>query len=286
MQSVSRSGIVAGVDEDVQKGSDPIGLVPAVRLTNLTCHYGVAPVIRDLTLEVPRGDLLVIMGPNGSGKSTLLGAMAGIVPPRRGTVHIFGKQRRSTPEVELACRRQCCYLPAESFLPNMTAAEWVVTHGRIWGVEDRRLLDHAARLLDLFELGTGSIGCLAASSGQRKKIALCSALVTDAPILLLDEPFAGGLDPSGIRALKRVLEALAENRDRTIVMATPVPELVENLARRVAILQGTRIAALATPGELCAQTGQSTLEAAYEQIAHPSDIDRAARYLAAEKGEG
>ena len=71
------------------------------------------------------------------------------------------------------------------------------------------------------------------STGQQKKVALSAALLTDTPILLLDEPLSGGLDASGILALRKVLQRLVANRQATVVMTSPVPELVEQLATRV-----------------------------------------------------
>jgi ABC-type multidrug transport system ATPase subunit len=66
-------------------------------------------------------------------------------------------------------------------------------------------------------------------------------LVTEAPVLLLDEPFSGGLDPSGLMVLRHVLQRLAASKEVTIVMATPVPELVEGLADRVALIRDGQI---------------------------------------------
>ena len=259
---------------------------PAVRVVNLTCHYGVHPVLRDVSLEIARGELLAIMGPNGTGKSTLLGAIAGVIPPWRGFVEVAGLRRRADPETELEARRRCAFLPAEEWIaPGFTAREWIVTCGRIWGVEDRRLMDHASRLLALFDLGDGRQSISAASTGQRKKIALAGALATDAPVLLLDEPFAGGLDPSGILALKRVLKELARRRDRTIIMATPVPELVEDLADRVAILGSQTLAVLDTPAELRRRSGAASLEEAYERLVNPASLVQIENYLEAERAE-
>src|SRR5437868_6538916 len=87
------------------------------------------------------------------------------------------------------------------------------------------------------------------SAGQQKKISLCSALVTEAKVLLLDEPFSGGLDPSGILALKHVLRRLAQDGG-TILMTTPVPELVDELADRLIILRDGEIAVEGTLHDL------------------------------------
>ena len=72
------------------------------------------------------------------------------------------------------------------------------------------------------------------SAGQKKKVALCSALVAETPVLLLDEPFSGGLDPAGIMTLKRIIQHHQRRKEATIVLTSPVPELVEEIQRRAA----------------------------------------------------
>jgi ABC-type multidrug transport system ATPase subunit len=141
-------------------------------------------------------------------------------------------------------------------------------------------MDHADRLLELFDLGTQADALISSySTGQRRKIGLCCALVTDAPILLLDEPFSGGLDPSALLALKHILQHLAARDDVTILMATPVPELVAEIADKIAILRDGRIIAFDTLANLARQTGCQSLDEIYQQLANPEHRDSFDRYL-------
>ena len=255
-----------------------------IDVVGVTHHYGVRPVLRDVSLQVYAGEVLALMGPNGMGKSTLMGVMAGLLWPVEGHVSIGGRRRRVDEATELAIRQDVVHLAAEPWVPSlMTGRAWVLATGRAHAVPDRRLLPHAERLIDVFNLSEqaeGNVGRY--SSGQKKKVALCAALVTDAPVLLLDEPFAGGLDPSGILTLKAILQRHAADRDRTVVMATPVPELVEEVADRVAVIADGRLAALATPDELRRQAGAATLAEAYERLVHPDTLAKLDRYFAAE----
>lgn len=235
---------------------------PLIQLDGVTFHYGLRPLLRDVSLSVGRGELVVLMGPNGMGKSTILSIMAGAITPLKGRVIVDGLVRRSTPENELAVRQRVAYLPDHPWVPlTMTGREYVVGVGRLYGVDDDTLFGHAERLFDLFQLTEKADSVIGAySTGQKKKICLAAVLATDAPILLLDEPFSGGLDPEALFSMRRVLQYLAERKDRTVVMTTPVPELVEGLAHRIALIDKGAIAVYGTPAELMAQTGAATLE--------------------------
>jgi ABC-type multidrug transport system ATPase subunit len=142
-------------------------------------------------------------------------------------------------------------------------------------------MDHVDRLLQLFELARqGDQPIRSYSAGQKKKIALAGALVTEAPILLLDEPFSGGLDPSGILALKGVLEHRTRREDATIVITAPVPELVEELAHRIVILREGRVAAFDTLEGLRRLTGcQGSLAEMLERLIYPETLKNLKHYF-------
>lgn len=243
-----------------------------IKLTNIWHHYGIRPTLRDINLTVAPGELLCVMGPNGMGKSTLLGVIAGILAPIKGHVEINGLRRRRSVEEEKKIREQVVYLPDTPWLPNNnTGREFILGVGRLYGVDEDRLFNHAQKLLDLFDLADkGDRAISSYSTGQRKKIGLCSALITDAPVLILDEPFSGGLDSSGLLALQQVLKHLAGRDDVTVVMAVPVPELVEDLADRIAIIQDGKILACGNVSQLRETAGtDGHLGDALERLIHP-----------------
>lgn len=255
-----------------------------IRVLEMTQHYGIRSILRDVTLDIHRGEVIALMGVNGVGKSTLLAAMAGVLTPQKGHVEIGGLRRRSTVEAEKAIRRRVAYLPATPWLPSlMSGREFIIATGRLYEVEDGQLMAHADMLLDLFELGPQADNTIRSySTGQQKKIAICSALITSAPILLLDEPFSGGLDPAGIFCLRKVMMQLAARADVTIVMATPVPEMVEDLADRVVIISGGTILTAATPEELKQRAGEgATFAEAIEHLMNPETAAKLGRYLEA-----
>src|SRR5262245_50539626 len=166
-----------------------------IDLVDVTQHYRIRPVLKRINLRIERGELAAVVGPNGMGKSTLLGVMAGVLQPQHGYAAIGGVRRRQSPQDELSLRSLAVYMPDHPWLPALrTGREFLLSVGRLYDVDDDRLMEHVERLLSLFDLTSQSDSPIRSySAGQQKKIALCTALVTEAPVLLLDEPFSGGL---------------------------------------------------------------------------------------------
>jgi ABC-type multidrug transport system ATPase subunit len=253
-----------------------------IRVQNLWHHYGVRPVLQDVCLQIETGELVVLLGPNGMGKTTLLGCLAGVLWPQRGHVEYDGLRRRESVDGERRIRQRVAYVPDDAWLPPLrTAREYLLGMGRLYGHDDFHIFAHAERLLRLFHLDQqGDNSMSSFSTGQRKKIALAGGLISEAPYLLLDEPFSGGLDPAGILAMKSVLAQLAQRDDVTIVITTPVPELVEELAHRVAVIRDGRLIHFDTPEGLRRAAGADiTFDRALQQLTYPDTLDVVSAYL-------
>lgn len=257
-----------------------------IDVVDVTQHYGVRPVLKHINLSIDRGELVVVLGPNGMGKSTLLGVTGGVIHPQKGYVEILGLRRRRTPEEEHEIRKRAVYSPDQPWLPaQRSGREFLLSVGRLYDLEDDWLMEHTERLLELFELAAKADHPISSySSGQRKKLAICSALVTDAPVLLLDEPFSGGLDPSGILALKKVLRHKVERQGGTVLLTSPVPELVEELASRIVILRDGEVLAFDSLDGLRRLTGcWSSLGEVLQRLIFPETVRNLERYF---KGMG
>jgi ABC-type multidrug transport system ATPase subunit len=253
-----------------------------ISLSGVTQHYGIRPVLRDIDLKIPHGRLTAIVGPNGMGKTTLLGVMAGTLWPQKGEVEIDGLRRRRSVEEELAIRRLMVYLPDHPWLPKeRTGREFLLAVGALYDVPPERLLSHVERLLTLFQLTReGDWPLRSYSNGQKKKVAISSALISDAPILLLDEIFGGGLDPAGILALKHVHKRLTKTEGRTVVMTAPVPEIVEELADEVIVLREGRVEAHDSIEGLRQRANcRGTLAEVLGRLIHPEMFDHVRQYF-------
>ncbi len=253
-----------------------------IELLDVTQHYGVRPVLRHVNLRIEAGELVVIVGPNGMGKTTLLGVAAGVLSPQHGAVRIDGRVRRSSETVELEIRRRVVYLPAQPWLPaGMTGREFLLAVGRLYDIHDDRLMDHVERLLKLFDLSNIGDGPIRSySSGQQKKLAIGSALITEAPVMLLDEPFSGGLDPAGLLALKTVLRHRVEHDGFTVLLTSPVPELVEEIADRVVVLRDGEVLAFESLEGLRELTScDGNLGKVLERLLHPQTVENLQHYF-------
>ncbi|TWT94861.1 putative ABC transporter ATP-binding protein YxlF [Botrimarina colliarenosi] len=258
-----------------------------IRVDSVWHHYGIRPVLKDVSFTVETGELVVILGPNGTGKSTLLGCLGGILSPIRGSIAFHGVNRRESVEGEREIRKRVAYLPDDAWMPrDVTGREYLIAIGRLYGVDDFRAFEHVNRLLALFHLGTKQDALIGGySTGQRKKLALAGTLIAETPYLLLDEPFSGGLDPAGIQAVKKVLKKLADDQGITVVITTPVPEIIEELADRVVVLRDGSVVAYETPAGIKQLAGESRLDDALTRLMYPETMDGIDQYMRDEHSE-
>ena len=197
---------------------------PILELDRLTVRYGGVAAVRDLSLEVRRGEIVGLIGPNGAGKSTTLHAIMGAVPVHSGDIRVAGRSVRGRSPESIA--RSGVALVPEG---RRIFAELTVEENLRLGLSGRRSRDGADEALEavyaLFpvvkEFGSRQAGGL--SGGQQQQLAIGRALVADPDLLLLDEPSLG-LAP---RIVDVVFDALAEIRRRGITVL-----LVEQRAQR------------------------------------------------------
>lgn len=253
-----------------------------IELTQVTQHYGVRPVLKKMNLEIRGPAVTAIVGPNGMGKTTLLSVIAGVLSPQHGKVHINGLERRSSAEAELEIRRNAVFLPDRPWLPkHRTGREFLLSVGAIYDINPERLFNHADRLFKLFNLTKESDWPIRSySNGQQKKLALASALITEAQTLILDEPFGGGLDPAGILALKHVLRRLVREQEFLVIISAPAPELIEDLADNFVVLRNGEVVAQESLDGLRRLTGMGgRLSDILATLTSPETLDNVENYF-------
>ena len=189
---------------------------PAIEVHDLTVAYRTQPVLWDVDLQLPEGQLIAIVGPNGAGKSTLLKAMLGLVPSVTGWVQIFG---------DTYARRRSWV----GYVPQRESVDWdfptsaldVVTmglYGRIGWLRRPRKHHRETALACLDKVGMREYAhrqISQLSGGQQQRVFLARALAQDADLYLMDEPFAG-VDAVTERAIVTLLQELRA-RGKTVV---------------------------------------------------------------------
>jgi iron complex transport system ATP-binding protein len=223
-----------------------------IALERVSVRYGDRPVVRDVSLSVPRGCWTLLIGPNGAGKSTLLSAVAGAAA-HAGCIAVDG-----TPLAELGWRaraRLLATVPQSPLLPpDMTVAEYVLLGrtphlgllGRP-GRRDREAVDESLGRLDLSALADRPLGTL--SGGERQRALLGRALAQEAPLLLLDEPTTA-LDVGRQQAALELVDELRRERGLTVLGAMHDLTLAGQYADRLALLADGRVVASGTPAEV------------------------------------
>ncbi len=249
-----------------------------IRVDAITKKFGRETVLDGLSLDIDEGELFVLLGKNGAGKTTLLKCLVGLYVPIEGTITIGGFDRRAE-HVEI--RRFTAWLADR---PNMywtfTGRGWLDMVASIYGVEPEKSSTQINQLLEIFEL-TEVAGKRIAyySNGQYKKLAIASALVTNARLYLLDEPFTGEIDPPGIAAVKEILGEMQRRRDITVVMSTQIADIAEPLASRVGVLHEGRIAAAGTLQELRERYRAESLEGVFNAVVETRPAERTRGFL-------
>ncbi|SDF83646.1 choline ABC transporter ATP-binding protein [Sulfitobacter delicatus] len=213
--------------------------------------------VHDCSLSVESGEILVLMGLSGSGKSTLLRAVNGLNPMVRGTVHVHAADWTCDVHASSAAelrqvRRECVSMVFQQFglLPWRTVRDNVALGLELSNVPKAERLERADRQLALVGLSDWAdrkVGEL--SGGMQQRVGLARAFATEAPILLMDEPFSA-LDPLIRTRLQDELLDLQRELNRTIIFVSHDLDEAFKLGGRIAIMEGGRIVQIGTPREI------------------------------------
>jgi len=219
----------------------------SIRLEQLTKRYDGKPVVSNVTLDVPAGQLCVLLGPSGSGKSTILRLIAGLAPPDGGRILLDDRDLQGVP----AQKRDCGFVfQSYALFRQMTVAENVEFGLRVRGASRAERASRRDELLELVGL-SGLGGRLPAqlSGGQQQRVALARALAHRPKVLLLDEPF-GALDARIRLDLRRSLHAIQRELAITTLFVTHDQEEAFELGDRIAVLDQGRLVEEGPPEEL------------------------------------
>jgi osmoprotectant transport system ATP-binding protein len=209
------------------------------------------PAVDALSLEVPAGEICVLVGPSGCGKTTAMRMVNRMTDISEGDILVGGRSVRERDEVEL--RRDIGYVIQQiGLFPHRSIAENIATVPKLLGWDKRRTIERVSELLDLIGLPADMGGRYPAqlSGGQRQRVGVARALAADPPVMLMDEPF-GAIDPINRERLQNEFLRLQAELRKTIVFVTHDIDEAIKMGDRIAVLQqGGILAQYASPAEL------------------------------------
>lgn len=210
-----------------------------IEVQHLSKWYGAHLAVDDISFEVQRGEIVGFLGPNGAGKSTTLRILAGFLGATSGHVRIAGHDIAEEP---MEARAALGYMPETSPLyTEMRVSEYLGFRAELKLVARaarKAAVARAMRDAGVEHVAGTPIGQL--SKGYRQRVGLADALVSDPPLLILDEPTAG-LDPNQIREVRALVRRLGQ--DRTVLLSTHILSEVEATCTRAIVIARGRLVA-------------------------------------------
>lgn len=217
-----------------------------IEANGISKFYNQFVAIKDVSFQIPKGQICAFLGPNGAGKTTTMRILTGFLAPSEGHAKIAGYD---VHQDRLKAAQTLGYLPESGPLyPDMTPLELLAFFGEARGLEPDYLKKRIATVVEqcaLTQVLEKPIGKL--SKGYRQRVGLSQALLHDPFVLIMDEP-TSGLDPNQIRDFRSHIKQLAQQK--TVLLSTHILQEVEAIADRVVFIANGRLVFDGTPAEL------------------------------------
>jgi len=232
-----------------------------LEVRNITKTYGPQKALDNVSLDIPRGQVVGLLGPNGAGKSTLMRSILGYLPTDGGTVTFDGMDVRDGGD---DLRSRMGYLPEHNPLyREMYVREFLDFIADLHGIKGRQArnakVEEIVTRVGLTPEAHKRIAAL--SKGYRQRVGLAQAILHDPELLILDEP-TSGLDPLQLKDIRALIRSFGKNR--TVILSTHIMQEVEAMCDRVIMIKQGRIVEDAPLDDLIAKGG---LEEAFNALA-------------------
>ena len=242
-----------------------------IKLVNLTKAYRGFKAVDNLNLEIRSGTIFGFLGPNGAGKTTTVKMMAGVLKPTEGQVLINGIDMGRDPA---EAKKGIGFVPDRPYLyEKLSGSEFLRFVGGLYGLKSHpRSEDRMAELLDLFDLSHWKDELIESySHGMRQRLVMCSALLHDPSVLIVDEPMVG-LDPMGSKLVKDLFKDRTR-RGQIIFMSTHSLDIAEEVCHDIAIIQTGKVIARGSAEDLRKKAGvDGNLESVFLKLTEGSRI--------------
>ncbi len=186
--------------------------------------------VQDLSLQIEPRQVYGFLGPNGAGKTTTIRMILNLMRPTHGEVHIFGQHNVQSPEV---LRKIGSLVEGPAFYPFLNGRDNLTVLARTAGDYNPKRIDELLALVDLKKAARQAYKTY--SLGMKQRLGVAAALLSDPPLLILDEP-TNGLDPAGIQEIRHLIRRLVDDMGKTVFLSSHLLSEVEQVCDRVAII--------------------------------------------------
>ena len=221
-----------------------------IKAEDISKHFGKVKAVDSISFEVQEQENLILLGTSGCGKTTTLKMINRLIEPTSGSIFINGKNiADEQPEI---LRRGIGYvLQNNGLFPHYTVAENIAVVPQLLKWDKKKIADRTAELMEKLHLSSDYLHVYPheLSGGQQQRIGLARALVSDPPVLLMDEPF-GALDNVTRASIHKEFKALDELKRKTIIMVTHDVQEAFELGDRICLMDKGHIIQSGTPADL------------------------------------
>lgn len=220
-----------------------------VKAEEITKAFGKQIAVRNVTMEVQKGDIYGFIGENGAGKTTMIRMMAGLAKPSSGKLSLF-----ASGDLTQAREKIGTVIEYPALMPGMTAKENLMVEMKLRGIKDLKKIDEVLIKVGLSDTKKKKVKNF--SLGMKQRLAIAIALLGDPEFLILDEP-TNGLDPVGIREIRELIQELNQKHHITVLISSHILGELSKLATRYGIIHKGELIQEFTEEELNRQSQSS-----------------------------
>jgi tungstate transport system ATP-binding protein len=212
-----------------------------IKIANLYQRYGQRQVLKDVNLEIERGEVFALIGPTGTGKTTLLRLIDLLEPPTSGEIYFDGVDVARAGQKRLKIRRQMAFVLQKPVVFNMSVHDNIACGLRWRGKSRGEIKEKVTHLLEIVRLShLADKNARTLSGGEAQRVAIARAVAIEPEVLLLDEPTAN-LDPISTLKIEELIEDIFRQYKTTIIMATHDLSQGHRLANRIGVMMNGEI---------------------------------------------
>lgn len=238
-----------------------------VSAEEITKSFGKQIAVRNVSMEVKKGDIYGFIGENGAGKTTMIRMMAGLAKPSSGQLSLFGSQ-----DLVRAREKIGTVIEYPALMPGMTARENLMVEMKLRGIKNPKKIGEVLMKVGLADTKKKKVKNF--SLGMKQRLAIAIALLGDPEFLILDEP-TNGLDPVGIREIRELIQELNQEHHITVLISSHILGELSKLATRYGIIHKGELIQEFTEEELSRQSQSSlTVKLPGDQRARACEVMR------------